>query len=127
MNPTLIAAVAAGGAVGSALRYVSVALVGRWAGSGFPWGTLFVNLAGSFIMGALAELAARKMNLPEPWRVFVFVGMLGGFTTFSTFSLDMVTLMQRNLAAAATYGLVSVGLGVAALFAGMAVIRWGFL
>jgi CrcB protein len=127
MTPQLVLAVAAGGAVGSAARYVSVSLIGRWVGTGFPWGTVFVNLAGSFIMGLLVELAARKLNIPEPWRVFIFVGMLGGFTTFSTFSLDLVSLMQRNLGLAALYGVVSVALGMAALFAGMAAVRWGIL
>lgn len=127
MNPQLILAAAAGGAVGSALRYLSVALVGRIAGTGFPWGTLFVNIVGSFVMGFLVELVARKLSIQEPVRVFLFVGTLGGFTTFSTFSLDLVSLAQRNLGIAAVYGIVSVGFGVAAVFAGMAAVRWGFL
>lgn len=125
MNGQLIAAVAAGGACGSVLRYISVSLLGRWLGTGFPWGTVFVNLLGSFIMGVLAELAARKLNIPEPLRVFLFVGVLGGFTTFSTFSLDMVSLINRDLRLAFLYGSVSIVLGIAALFAGLAIVRWG--
>ncbi|GAB3454060.1 fluoride efflux transporter CrcB [Insolitispirillum peregrinum] len=127
MNIPVMAAVVAGGAFGSLLRYVSVTLLGRWLGSGFPWGTVFVNLLGSFIMGVLAELAARKFNFPEPLRAFLFVGILGGFTTFSTFSLDMVTLINRDVVLACLYGAVSVGLGIAALYAGLAVVRWGVL
>jgi len=122
MTASLIVAVALGGAVGSALRYIVISLVGRLS-HGFPWGTLCVNVLGSFVMGVLAELAARKLNIPEPYRVFIFVGVLGGFTTFSTFSLDLVSLMQRNLGLAFGYGLASVVLGVVGLFAGLAFIR----
>lgn len=127
MNGQVMLAVAAGGALGSVLRYISVSLLGRWLGTGFPWGTVFVNLSGSFIMGVLAELAAQKLNIPEPLRAFLFVGILGGFTTFSTFSLDMVSLINRDLTLAFAYLFVSAGLGIAALFAGLAVVRWGVL
>lgn len=123
MTPTMLAAVAAGGAFGSVARYISVSLIGRWAGTGFPWGTLFVNIAGSFVMGVLVELTARKLTIQEPLRVFLFVGMLGGFTTFSTFSLDLISLIQRNLGLAFLYGAASVILGLAGLFAGLAVVR----
>lgn len=123
MTPTMLAAVAAGGAFGSVARYISVSLIGRWAGTGFPWGTLFVNVAGSFVMGVLVELAARKLTIQEPLRVFLFVGVLGGFTTFSTFSLDLISLIQRNLGLAFLYGAASVVLGLAGLFAGLAVVR----
>lgn len=123
MTPTMLAAVAAGGAFGSVARYISVSLIGRWAGTGFPWGTLFVNIAGSFVMGVLVELTARKLTIQEPLRVFLFVGMLGGFTTFSTFSLDLISLIQRNLGLAFLYGAASVVLGLAGLFAGLAVVR----
>lgn len=127
MNAQVMIAVAGGGALGSVLRYISVSLLGRWLGTGFPWGTVFVNLLGSFIMGVLAELAAQKFNIPEPLRGFVFVGVLGGFTTFSTFSLDVVSLINRDLMLALAYVLISVVLGIAALFAGLAVVRWGVL
>lgn len=127
MNAQVMIAVAGGGALGSVLRYISVSLLGRWLGTGFPWGTVFVNLLGSFIMGVLAELAAQKFNIPEPLRGFVFVGILGGFTTFSTFSLDVVSLINRDLMLALAYVLISVVLGIAALFAGLAVVRWGVL
>lgn len=125
MNWTLVAAVAMGGAVGSAARYLTVVGVGRWLGSGFPWGTVAVNLLGSLVMGILAELAAQRLAVPEPWRVFLFVGLLGGFTTFSSFSLDVVTLINRNLGLAFLYVAGSVTLGIGALFLGLALTRWG--
>lgn len=124
MNGWAVAAVAAGGAAGSVLRYLVMAGFGRWTGAGFPWGTLAVNVVGSLVMGVLVEGIARKFSLAGIWQVFLFVGVLGGFTTFSTFSLDLVTLMDRHAALAAVYAVGSVVAGVAALFLGMALVRW---
>lgn len=124
MNGWAVAAVAAGGAAGSVLRYLMMAGVGRWTGAGFPWGTLMVNVVGSLVMGILVEGVARKFSLVGIWQVFLFVGVLGGFTTFSTFSLDLVTLMDRHAGLAAVYAVGSVVAGVAALFLGMALVRW---
>lgn len=124
MNPVLIAAVAVGGALGSVARYLTVVAAGRWFGSSFPWGTLAVNLIGSLVMGILAELAAQRLSFPEPWRVFLFVGILGGFTTFSSFSLDVVTLMNRSLGLAFAYVAGTLLLGIGALFLGLALVRW---
>ena len=93
-------------------------------GTGFPWGTVFVNVLGSFAMGVLIELAALKLSMSLEMRAFVFVGLLGGFTTFSTFSLDAVTLFERGeMMPAFFYVLGSVVASVAGLFLGLALMR----
>lgn len=120
----LIGWIAAGGAVGAVARYVVMVGVARLWGSAFPWGTLTVNVVGSFILGALVEILALVWSPGEGVRALLVVGMLGAFTTFSTFSLDVVTLYERGaLAAAAAYIIASVVLSVAALFAGLWVFR----
>lgn len=120
----LIGWIAAGGAVGAVARYVVLVGVARLWGSAFPWGTLTVNVVGSFILGALVEILALVWSPGEGVRALLVVGMLGAFTTFSTFSLDVVTLYERGaLAAAAAYIIASVVLSVAALFAGLWVFR----
>ncbi len=116
--------VAAGGAVGSVARY----LVGVWSvrvlGLAFPWGTLIVNLVGSFAIGLLAELIARRFNASMELRLLLVTGFLGGFTTFSAFSLDTIALYERGqVTTAAVYVLASVVLSLAVTFAGMAAIR----
>lgn len=116
--------VAAGGAIGASMRHLVGMAALRWAGPAFPWGTLTVNLAGSFLMGVLIELLARKAGVSPEVRLFAATGVLGGFTTFSAFSLDVVVLWERGaLLAAAGYTLVSVVGAVAALFAGLAIVR----
>ncbi|GAB5507975.1 MAG: fluoride efflux transporter CrcB [Rhizobiaceae bacterium] len=116
--------VAAGGAIGAAMRHLVGLAALRSAGPTFPWGTLTVNLAGSFLMGVLIELLARKAGVSAEVRLFAATGILGCFTTFSAFSLDVVVLWERgSLFAAASYALVSVVGAVAALFAGLAVVR----
>lgn len=112
-----------GGALGAGARH----LVGRAAlalfGPGLPVGTLAVNLVGGLLMGALAGLLARSV-MGEPWRLFLGVGMLGGFTTFSAFSLDAVLLAERGQPAlAAGYVLLTVGGSIAALVAGLSLAR----
>ena len=119
-----IALVAAGGAIGSVFRY----LVGVWsvrlAGANFPWGTLAVNLAGSFMIGFLVELVARRLNASMEMRLFLVTGVLGGFTTFSSFSLDAVSLFERGtLGLSAVYVLASLVVSIAAVFAGLALGR----
>jgi len=84
--------VALGGAVGSALRYASNVLAIRWLGLDFPYGTLFVNLTGSFLIGVVQALAAEATVLPEPARLFLSVGIMGGFTTYSAFAYETVAL-----------------------------------
>jgi CrcB protein len=116
--------VALGGALGSAARYLSMVTIGHAIGTGFPWGTLFVNIAGSAIMGVLAELGALAWQPSPDLRVFLTVGILGGFTTFSTFSLDVALLVERHSwAIAALYVGLSVTLSVGALFGAMAAVR----
>lgn len=116
--------VALGGALGSTARYLSMVLIGQAAGMGFPWGTLFVNIAGSAVMGVLAELGALVWQPSQDLRVFLTVGILGGFTTFSTFSLDVALLVERHSwPMAALYVALSVTLSVGALFAAMAAVR----
>lgn len=115
--------VMAGGAVGSAARYGVGMLALRSLGPGYPWGTLAVNLIGGFAMGLLAGLLARGGG-SEQTRLLVGVGLLGGFTTFSAFSLDSVTMIERGLwGPAIGYALVSVIGSVVALFAGLALVR----
>lgn len=119
-----IALVAAGGAIGSVFRY----LVGVWsmrlAGPKFPWGTLAVNVVGSFLIGLLVELVARRLNASMEMRLFLVTGVLGGFTTFSSFSLDAVALFERGaLGLSAVYVLASLAVSITAVFAGLALGR----
>ncbi len=116
--------VAAGGAVGAAARYVVMSAIGALLGSGFPYATLAVNVAGSFVLGLLVEMMALFWSPGEGLRAFMVVGMLGAFTTFSTFSLDVAVLYGRGaLLAAAAYIIASVVLSIVALFLGLAVVR----
>ncbi len=115
-----LAMVALGGAFGSVLRY----LLSVWLNSAFPYGTLAVNIVGCFAMGLLAGYGAFMGALPEPWRIFLMVGVLGGFTTFSAFSLDVLTLVERGqVAQAAAYVLLSVGVSLFAVFGGVALVK----
>ncbi|MGP1283346.1 MAG: fluoride efflux transporter CrcB [Parasphingopyxis sp.] len=116
--------VMAGGAIGAGLRF----LLGRFAlhqfGPGFPWGTLGANILGGLAMGVLAGLLARFGGGGEGWRLFIGVGILGGFTTFSAFSLETANMIERGaLGVAAGYAAVSVIGSVAALFAGLWLMR----
>ncbi len=116
--------VAAGGALGSVSRYLTGILMTRLLGMAFPWGTLTVNVVGSFAIGFLTELVARKLNASMEVRLFIIVGVLGGFTTFSSFSLDTMALVERGATAAAiVYVLSSVCLSLIATFAGLGVGR----
>lgn len=124
MNPTAFAAVALGGALGSVGRYLVGIYFGRWLGTGFPWGTLFINVTGSFLIGALAEAFALRWDTSQTTRIFLVVGICGGYTTFSTFSLDVVTLIGRGeFLMAASYAIGSVVLSVSALYAALHVMR----
>ena len=120
----LVLLVALGGAIGSALRYL-VSLASAWLfGAGFPWGTLAVNIAGSLAMGLVIGLAASKFQLTNELRVFIATGVLGGFTTFSAFSLDFSLLFERrDYGLAGLYLAGSVGLSILALFAGLYLVR----
>ncbi|MET0313357.1 MAG: fluoride efflux transporter CrcB [Hansschlegelia sp.] len=121
MIPALL--VALGGALGSVARYFVNVGTARAFGLGFPWGTLTVNVVGGFVMGLLAALLAAKGGSNE-LRVFLLTGILGGFTTFSAFSLDAVTLWERGEAGlAGTYVAASILVSIAALFGGLALGR----
>jgi CrcB protein len=113
-----------GGAIGSAARY----LLGRAAfhvyGSGWPWGTFVANILGGFLMGLLAGWLAMRATGGEPFRLFAAVGVLGGFTTFSSFSLESMLMIERGeLGSALLYVASSVVLAIAALALGLTVIR----
>jgi fluoride exporter len=117
-------AVAAGGALGALSRYSLTAAVVPLFQLDFPVGTLAANVAGSFLMGALVEVLALVWSPPEAVRAFLVVGVLGAFTTFSAFSLEAVGLLQQGLVGAAmAYILASVFLSIAAVFAGMRILR----
>ena len=88
--------VAAGGALGSALRYLVATVALAWLGPGFPWGTLAVNLFGSFAIGLVQQLAFEGLVLGEDTRLFLSTGVLGGLTTYSAFSYDTVRLMETG-------------------------------
>lgn len=112
--------VAAGGALGAGGRYgVSLLALRHW-GAGAPWGTLIVNVAGGFAMGLLAGLAGDRRGIV----LLLGVGVLGGFTTFSAFSIELVRMLERGDAApAALYAVASVVLSVGAAYAGLLVAR----
>ena len=122
MYPFLL--VMAGGAIGSGARYLTGLGMLRLTGPGWPWGTLTVNLLGGFLMGLLAGWLARQDGGVEPLRLLLGVGVLGGFTTFSAFSLDVVLMLERGeLWPAGGYVAASVIGSVVALLAGLALIR----
>ena len=117
--------VALGGAIGASARYLLGSQFGTGLGAGFPWATLTVNIVGSFILGVFVALSAFVWSPSAPLRAFVVVGVLGGFTTFSAFSLEVVLLAERGrLETAALYALASLSLAVGALFAGLRLTRW---
>ncbi len=113
-----------GGGVGAALRHGVNLAAARLLGTHFPYGTLTVNVLGSLIMGLMAAWFAFEGSPSQHWRLFLTTGMLGGFTTFSTFSLDTALLYERGeLGLAALYVAASVAAGLLGLFGGLALIR----
>ncbi|NJM35595.1 MAG: fluoride efflux transporter CrcB [Rhodomicrobium sp.] len=120
----LVLLAAAGGAFGSAARYLVNLASGALFGIGFPWGTIIVNIAGSFLMGLVIALGALKFSISNEMRVLIATGFLGGFTTFSAFSVDFALLVERK-----AYGLAglylagSVSLSILALFAAIILVR----
>ncbi|HYI90774.1 MAG TPA: fluoride efflux transporter CrcB [Beijerinckiaceae bacterium] len=121
-----LALVFLGAGLGGALRHAVNVGAARAFGAAFPWHTVAVNVVGSVAMGLLAGWLAVKAGKgwTEPVRLFVATGLLGGFTTFSAFSLDAVVLWQRGEAgAAAAYGLASVALSIGGLLAGLFIVR----
>jgi CrcB protein len=110
--------------LGAALRHGVNIAAARLLGTSFPWGTLTVNVVGSLVMGLMAAWFAFEGSPSQHWRLFLTTGMLGGFTTFSTFSLDTALLYERGeLGLAALYIVASVAAGLAGMFGGLAVVR----
>ena len=120
-----IVLVAAGGAIGASLRHLANVAALRVWGPGFPWGTMAVNVIGSFAMGFLVDMLARRFSAPNELRLFIATGILGGFTTFSAFSLDFAVLWERGaVVPAVAYALANVIGSILALFLGLWVARW---
>ncbi|MBC5829106.1 MAG: fluoride efflux transporter CrcB [Candidatus Eremiobacteraeota bacterium] len=118
-------AVGFGGAIGSILRYVIGFLIAQRYGSGFPWSTLFINVSGSLLIGMVAEFSLnRDLGITPFYRLMLAVGVLGGYTTFSTFSFDSLTLVNEGAPyLALSYAAGSVILGFVAAFAGMTIAK----
>lgn len=122
MNPLVL--VFLGGGLGAMARHLASMAVMRVAGGRFPWGTMVVNIAGCLVMGLLIAWLARRSSGDSDLRLLLATGFLGGFTTFSAFSLDAVTLYERGaLTAAAAYVIASVTVSILALFGGLWLAR----
>lgn len=114
-----------GGGIGAALRHGVNRAALAFFGESFPFGTLFVNVTGSLLLGVVAGLFLEKGGASQELRLFLTTGILGGFTTFSAFSLDAALMWQRgDYAALCAYLFSSVALSIGALFAGMTAVRW---
>jgi CrcB protein len=113
-----------GGGLGAAIRHGVNLAFGRAFGTSFPYGIMLINITGSFVMGLVAAYFAFRGDAGQHWRLFLTTGVLGGYTTFSAFSLDVALLYERGeVGLAALYVLVSVAVSIAALFAGLALVR----
>ena len=113
-----------GGGIGAALRHGVNLTAARALGTAFPYGTLLINITGSFIMGLAAAYFAFRGDASQHWRLFMTTGILGGYTTFSAFSLDVALLYERGeIGLAAVYVIASVAISIAGLFAGLAIVR----
>ena len=124
MPMKMIASIAVGCAAGAVARYAVMGVVGKWLGTGFPYATLAVNVAGCFVMGALVEIFALVLSASPEIRALLTVGFLGGFTTFSAFSLDIYLLFEHGRpGVAALYVAASVLLSVFAFFGGLYLFR----
>jgi fluoride exporter len=113
-----------GGGLGSTLRHVVNIVCPRLFGANFPYHTFIINITGSTVMGLIAGYLAFKGEASQSWRLFLMTGILGGYTTFSAFSLDAAVLYERGeIALALLYVLGSVVLSILGLFAGLALVR----
>jgi fluoride exporter len=113
-----------GGGIGAGARYLVQTGMVRWLGAGFPWWTFAINIVGSLLMGLVVTLVAARYDNSAEIRTFLATGILGGFTTFSAFSLDVANLVDnKQTAAAAFYVAGSVGLSILALYAGIALAK----
>ena len=117
--------VALGSALGGACRHAVNVGSARLLGTGWPYGTFTVNVVGSFAMGLIAGYLALRGQASQAWLLFLTTGILGGFTTFSAFSLDVALLFERGrLDLAVLYVVTSLALSVGGLFLGLAIVRW---
>ncbi len=124
MSIKLLTYIALGGAFGAVGRYSATVAVTQWAASSFPFGTMLVNVVGSFLLGCLLAALSLDWSPSPEFRSFLQVGLLGAFTTFSTFSMDAYNQISRgDYIAAALYIGVSVVVGIFALISGVAVVR----
>ena len=124
MSPTILISIALGGALGAVGRFLLTSLAGQWFGHGFPYGTILVNVLGSFVLGSMIEILALVWSPDQQVRAFLIIGLLGSFTTFSAFSLDTVTLIERgNILTPAVYVGGSVITSVLAVYLGMVFFR----
>jgi len=113
-----------GGGLGATLRHFINVFCARCMGTGFPWGIFIINISGSTVMGLIAGYLAFKGEASQAWRLFLMTGVLGGYTTFSAYSLDAALLYERGeLMLAALYVVGSVVLSIIGLFAGLALVR----
>jgi CrcB protein len=113
-----------GGGLGSVLRYIVNVICPRILGTNFPYHTFIINITGSTIMGLVAGYLAFKGDAVQSWRLFLMTGILGGYTTFSAYSLDSAVLYERGeIGLAALYVVGSVVLSILGLFAGLALVR----
>ena len=120
----MVIAIAVGGGIGALGRHFLSSAIAALLGPGFPWGIFVVNILGGFLMGLIVELGALKFNYPIEARAFLTTGLLGGFTTFSAFSLDASLLIERgDWAGAMLYVTGSALLSIVALFAGLWLVR----
>lgn len=123
----LIVYAAAGGAIGAALRFLAGHLFAGRGAAAYPWATLSVNVLGCFLMGVLMAWLTTRVDTTQEMRAFLATGVLGGFTTFSAFAFDFAVLFERGDAMSAYgYAAATVGLTIAAVFAGLALARWTF-
>jgi CrcB protein len=113
-----------GGGIGATVRHGINIVIGRLLGTAFPYSTILINITGSFVMGLVVAYFTFKGDASQHWRLFLTTGILGGYTTFSAFSLDAALLYERGeLGLAALYVIASVAISIAGLFAGLALVR----
>jgi fluoride exporter len=114
-----------GGGLGASLRHAVNLAAAKAFGVAFPYGTFIINITGSIVMGLIAGYLAFKGGATQHWRLFLMTGILGGYTTFSAFSLDTAVLYERGaVGLAAFYVLGSVAISIAGLFAALALVRY---
>lgn len=117
-------AVVVGGALGAAARYLIMIGIGHWFGHGFPFATVVINIIGAFLLGSFVQISALFWSTSPELRIFITVGILGSFTTFSAFALDVYMLWGRGETIEATaYVAISIIFGIVAFFTGVSVFR----